>query len=253
MAAFTGPILCGGRPISFLHFEDPFQNAVQKFRGLDDDDLHSSLLPLPSHTAPAASDQQDCHKEQEASRGKDRRDQDPQPQGQGADPQPAAVSHFHPPCLLVYCHYIRDRRTGDRGRGLFPAGAGCPAVGQRRFIVLFPEDPGEIGVVVEPAVLRHVDHPVVRLRQLLGRQLQTVIHQVGVEAHTRELLEELHEVALRKTAPFRRLLDGDLPVVAALDVVERALQSAIGQAQAAVAGGSGDAVLGHVVEELEEI
>lgn len=54
---------------------------------------------------------------------------------------------------------------------------------QRGFPILLPEGPGEIGVVSKAAVLRDIDDLKSCLRQLSGRQLQTVIHQVGIETH----------------------------------------------------------------------
>ena len=62
-------------------------------------------------------------------------------------------------------------------------------VGQRRGSVFFPEDPGEIGLVVEAAVLRNVDYFEAGLRQLPGSQLQAVVDQIGVKAGSRKFPE----------------------------------------------------------------
>lgn len=53
----------------------------------------------------------------------------------------------------------------------------------RRSSIFLPEGPGEIGVVSKAAVLRDIDDLKSCLRQLSGRQIQTVIHQVGIKTH----------------------------------------------------------------------
>lgn len=72
---------------------------------------------------------------------------------------------------------------------LLPAGEHGLSVGQRGLSVFFSEDPGEIGLVVEAAVLRNVDYFEAGLRQLSGSQLQAVIDQVGVKAHAGQFPE----------------------------------------------------------------
>ncbi len=57
------------------------------------------------------------------------------------------------------------------------------SVQERRFPVFFLEGPCEVGLVVKAAVLHNVNHFAVRFRQLLCRQFQAVVHQIGVEAH----------------------------------------------------------------------
>ena len=81
---------------------------------------------------------------------------------------------------------------------------------------------------MEAAVFRHVDYLIIRLGQLLGGQLKAVVYQVGVKAFSGKVFKQFHKIAFGKAAAARRFLEGQLPVIAALDVVEGVFQAAVG-------------------------
>lgn len=132
-------------------------------------------------------------------------------------------------------------------------GACSLSVGKGGFLVLPAKGAGEIRMVVEAAVFRHIDDLIVCGGYLFGCQLQTVIHQISVEAHPRKFLEQLHEIAFRKAAAGRRFLDGNLLVVTILDIVQRVFQTAVGKVRAAPAAVRRGAVPGHYMEKLKQV
>lgn len=105
---------------------------------------------------------------------------------------------------------------------------------------------------MKSAVFRDVDDLIVRLCKLFCRQLQPVVHEVGVKAHTCKLPEQLHKMALGKTALSGGLLDGNIMVVKFLDIVQRIFQAAVRQLLGAVIAGDFCAVLVHVMEQEKQ-